>query len=581
MSPTPSASVRSLSPEAQAAAGWLRQLARSLRMIRLYRTANPVAIATQRSLADSLIELLEAHRGWDLSFGASTIALGGEVIVQAAQHKTDEGPTALDQLPFLFYRDGIRRMSLAPNVPPAEVDALLDALRRCSQGPDAQDDLVTLLWQANLNAIRFEAVPPEQIIYLSSRPGGERSNEGRKGQVYAWSPNGAEVRAELGQFAGAQGLHKDTFDDWPIPAEAVDPIEAFTALTPAFDFAREHLATRWAEENAQPWTEQAVALSRTLIALEPSEDMRGALARAVVTWVGASFQRAEWEEARRALDLLEAIDPGRMNADAELKQLLDGLDATGTSEALDEADAEDLARFVAMAVALGPVAVAVTCEIMAHCGRARSRAAACTALCWLAADDPLRLGPWLRDSRWHVVRNVVFALGHIGGEEVVPLLAGVASHPEPRVRRQVVHALGNVPHALALPMLFQQLDTDDAQLLAVTLATLTRESDPLVAPALLQRITASDFESRPEPLQRALFGALAEVAGDTAVPALEELLHRGGWFARRSFARTAAARMLARIGTAAAHDALERALRARADAVRLAAVEALAMRSAA
>ncbi len=50
-------------------------------------------------------------------------------------------------------------------------------------------------------------------------------------------------------------------------------------------------------------------------------------------------------------------------------------------------------------------------------------------------------------------------------------------------------------------------------------------------------IEATDFESRAEGNQRALFSALGEVADDAAVPALETLLNRGGWFARRSFQR--------------------------------------------
>ena len=52
------------------------------------------------------------------------------------------------------------------------------------------------------------------------------------------------------------------------------------------------------------------------------------------------------------------------------------------------------------------------------------------------------------------------------------------------------------------------------------------------------------------------------------MPALDELLVRGGWFARRSPERTAAARALARMDCAAARDALEQGLRHRSEAVR-------------
>jgi HEAT repeat protein len=194
----------------------------------------------------------------------------------------------------------------------------------------------------------------------------------------------------------------------------------------------------------------------------------------------------------------------------------------------------------------------------------------------MTADNPELLAPWLADSRWHVVRNIVFVLGHIGGVDVVPLLRTVARHPEPRVRRQLVSSLGSVPPESRTPLLIGQLDTRDAQLLAAALNMLTREKNPVVSRAILKWIEANDFESRSEGNQRALFGALAEVAQDEVVPALEALLYKGGWFARRSLARVAAARALRRIDTELAMAVLDTGARSKNDAVRSACVEALA-----
>jgi HEAT repeat protein len=161
----------------------------------------------------------------------------------------------------------------------------------------------------------------------------------------------------------------------------------------------------------------------------------------------------------------------------------------------------------------------------------------------------------------------------------VPLLRSVASHPEPRVRRQLVQALGSVPPESRTPLLLEQLDARDPQLLSAALAMLTREKNARVARAILALIEAPGFEARDEDNQRTLFGALGDIAGDPAVPALEALLHHGGWFARRTFRRVAAARTLRQIGTTSAMAALEAGLRARNEAVRAACIEALGVRS--
>jgi HEAT repeat protein len=217
---------------------------------------------------------------------------------------------------------------------------------------------------------------------------------------------------------------------------------------------------------------------------------------------------------------------------------------------------------------------------MAQATKPRTRAAACTMLCYLCGEDPQLLAPYLADSRWFVVRNVAFVLGQIGGPEVVDLLATAAMHPDPRVRRQVMNSLGDVPQEQRVPILLGQLDSRDPRLLAGTLNILMRSKDPEVTRALLKQIEAPDFESRSEDNQRALIGALGEVADDGVVSTLEALLHKGGWFARRTIQRTAAAHTLQRLGTPRALAALEAGLRSRSEAVRAACLEAVSRRAA-
>ena len=575
-------SSRDLSPEAQAAAAWFRQLARALRVFRLYSRSNPIALDAQEAAASALAGLLTAHGGWQLRFSATEIFLDDESIVHVARQTPGAEcvSNVTDPLPFLFYRDGIRRLTIAAGAPRSEVDSLIQILRDAGGGSGSQDDLVTLLWQANLSHIQIEAVPLEQTIYLSAQAGGGAGDPQKKrGQVFAWSPAGAEIHTDLGQVAGVQGLHRDTFDDWALPEEAVDVPEAFARLGPLADAARPGFVAAWGLENSTGWTEEAPRFLRGLLALDDSEDMRRALGRSVITWLVSALQHMDWHEAQRALELLDEIDRDREWVGDELAAALAGLDTEAIADRFDQGDASDQGRFAAFTVALGGPAIGLCVDIMARADKARARAAAVTALCYLCADDPQLLAPWLTDSRWHLVRNLVFVLGHIGGPAIVPLLRVVARHPEPRVRRQLVQALGAVPPEDRVPLLLEQLDARDPQLLAAALNMLTREKSPRVAHAILALIEAPDFDSRDEDNQRTLFGALGEVAGDPAVPALETLLHQGGWFARRTFQRVAAARALRQIGTPDAMAALEAGLSARNEAVRAVCLEALGARS--
>jgi hypothetical protein len=55
VSPIGAPATRDLSPEAQAAAAWFRQLARALRVFRLYRGDNPVVTGTQEAAVAELL----------------------------------------------------------------------------------------------------------------------------------------------------------------------------------------------------------------------------------------------------------------------------------------------------------------------------------------------------------------------------------------------------------------------------------------------------------------------------------------------------------------------------------------------
>jgi HEAT repeat protein len=579
--PSGAPAIRDLSPEAQAATAWFRQLARALRVFRLYRSDNPIVTGTQEAVTAELTALLEAQGGWQLRFAPTRVFLGDEPVVSASAGAAEAGTSrsVTDQVPFLFYRDGVRRITLVEGAPQAEVEAFVRILRTVSTGNDAQDDFVTLLWQANLAHVQIEAVPLEQTIYLSAETGGGPAGAADpRGQTYAVPPQGSDIRGALGQVAGAQGLHRDTFDDWALPEGAADVPEAFARLEPMAEAARRDFLVAWEQEDGAGWTTPAAEFLRGLRVLDDSEDMQRVLARSATTWLTAALRGAAWSEATQALELLNEVDPERRLGGEELAAALATLDAQEIADRFDEGDPDDLSRFAAFVVALGSPAVGLCVDVMSRAEKARARAATVTALCYLCAEDPELLAPWLLDSRWHVVRNIVFVLGHIGGSAVAPLLQAVSRHPEPRVRRQLVQALGSLSREERTPMLIDQLDTRDPQLLSAVLNVLSRERDPRTVRAILACIAAPDFESRDENNQRALFGALGEIADDDAVPPLEALLNKGGWFARRSLQRVAAARTLCRLGTPRAMAALEAAVRARGEAVRAAALEALGSR---
>jgi hypothetical protein len=575
--------LRYLSPGAQASARWFQQLARGIRVCRLYPRDNPTVIQIREQLLEQLNQNLEEHGGWQLRVTPTEIWLVDEPIVHPPMNQdVDPLSARADRLPFIFYRDGIRGLSFKGKVPLADFDAFFHAMVAADRGPMLHDDLVTLLWQAHPVHIQVDAVPLTQTIYLSSKripKGGRRSLHG---MAFNWSPSGDEIHAEIGQITGgAQGLHRDTFDDWPLPKTYVDVPAAYAVITKGMQFVRSVLLTEWSAERGNDWTAEVPTLFRRVLELDPTPDTRAALSQSLVTWLAGSVQRFSWDEAQQALTLLREIDPDGSLSLEHLETAFAGLDGAAIAEHLDESPAEEQSKFLALSVALGRPALDLGTTVMAGATKARTRAAACTMLCYLCSDQPDLLAPYLTDERWFVVRNAVFVLGQIGGSEVVELLRFASAHTDVRVRRQVVVSLANVAPEERLPLLTPHLSSGDLRLLSTTLNVMARHRSPETIRAILRQVQAPNFESRGDEHQRLLLNALAEMGDDGVVPTLAGLVEKGGWFARMTPQRLAAAQALFKIGTEAALSALETGLRSSHEAVRQACLEAMSAKSAA
>jgi len=566
------------SPAARQVSEWFRQLGRLVRIARTYGPYAPLSRQARERLIHDILPLIEYHAPLVLRFSPLEIWLRDEVVLKA-QPDDEGGPSLEHQLPFILYRDGLRGMTLGAETTREEIVAIVGAVLEVTTSSLTHDDLCTLLWAANLPHVHVDSaaleVDAEPAHESAKAPTPAVPAKERRDSWVDADPFAEVVRAPeptVPRQAGLAGVHQD---DWLLRDGAASAASMWREMHLQEEPTAKDFLEEWRHEDATPWAEQVESFVREVIEVDPCPDMRQSLADSVVTWFASAVQRCDWPEAQHAYDVLRTLDADPTVGEATMRDALAGLDHEAITSQLDEASPEDQARFFALVVTAGAGALDLTVSVLGRAGRARLRAAATTALSYMCHDEPHRLAPHLSDSRWHVVRNITFVLGQIGGPAVTPLLARAARHLDSRVRRAAVIALAQVPEHERVPLLLEHLDTHDPQLLHNTLGMLSRGRSTQVALSLLARINAGDFETRSDDHKLALIGALADVADDGAIPALEQLLLKGGWFARRTPERTAAARTLARIGTPAAMHVLEEGSRSRAESVRAACIEAL------
>jgi HEAT repeat protein len=541
-------------PAALNTSEWLRQAARLVSLARARGPGHPEVVAHRERLVESLADLVRWHAPLVLRCSAIEIWLREEVVLRSDD---DTGADATERgLPFLLYRDGVRGLTFDANASREDAGVLLDAIVRASGAPDCDEDIASLLWTADLDGLSIELAPFEEVVPGGALPPARPGAPGAAGTLaLVEAPRPALAWPDLGS---------------PVPVEA-----AWTALRQEEAAARAAWREAARTDGAREWIERVETLVTDVLAHDDGPVAREALSHALVSWLARAAQRRDWNEAGRALETLRRADPERTWSPPLLVASLGTLDADAIAERLDDTEPEEQGRFFALAVRIGRPAVDLLVRVLARAGSARVRAAASTALGYVCADEPSVLAPYVRDTRWHVARNIVFVLGQIGGEDAGDALSLGLRHADVRVRRTAVTALAQLPPHRRTPLLVRQLDVTDPATLTTVLGMLAREPDTRASEALIERIAGADFESRPEAVRLALIAALGEIAGDAGVPALAAVLNAGGWFAPRTPERTAAARALVRIGSARAGECVRTGLRSRADAVRAACQEAL------
>ena len=141
---------------AKAVASWVNHLGRTLKTCRLYDGNNPTVIRFREELGAALARLLNEHGAITLRFTDEDLFYEDQSLYPARSRD--------DNLALAFHRDGIRSLTLSPGIEQRELEQLLDAILQVSGQNFAQDDLVTLLWEAHMPHVDLDYVPSEGDI---------------------------------------------------------------------------------------------------------------------------------------------------------------------------------------------------------------------------------------------------------------------------------------------------------------------------------------------------------------------------------------------------------------------------------
>ena len=561
----PDLAERAASPD-RAAAAIIHQFARTLKTCRLYDANNPTVVRFRDEFATAMRRLLDQHGALTFRFNSDDVLFGEDSIYPARSRD--------DNFALPFYRDGVRSLTFMPGIEPREVDALIDALLQVTGPNPGENDLVTLLWEAQLSHLDLDYVPGDSDVGAT-----DTSAEAGEGALIPWpanDPASESTPPEARNDAAVTNPAGSRSDDWTTGDDTLEVEAGFEELESLAPSEVARFQSEYEAEHAISNVTVTIAIARAYLHSGANDDDRGEMGRFLPRVMRQAVANAMWLEGHAALKLLPDCGGAVSAVPSFAQELLQPISITTTVEKLDQQEAAAVGDFIAFARDLGDPGIDWLNLVLADSENRRNRRLLAEAIADLCRKNPERLAPWLADPRWFVVRNVVHILGWIGGDQIVGLLQGALRHPDVRVRQEAIAALGQVDLKLARPLLVRMLDGADPRMMSAVLHQLSGARDAGVARLLLGYIGSDTFDERSAEEKRAIYGALSATGGDEVVPELEAELHRGNWFARnQEIHRLAIARVLARIGTPLARVALERGAQSKRGPVRKACEEAL------
>jgi HEAT repeat protein len=202
----------------------------------------------------------------------------------------------------------------------------------------------------------------------------------------------------------------------------------------------------------------------------------------------------------------------------------------------------------------------------------------CDVLTVHAKHNPSLLMRGLTDSRWYVVRNLVYIMGKLGYEQFLKPLEPIRGHVDVRVRKEIVRTLRAINPSGKGDHFIPFLNDAEESIRQLALKVLLTGAYTATYAAWAPIVDHKSFHDRSVSKKKAVFRAMRQTTGEESIPYWHRLVTKPSWMNRKKIQEGGilAAEALGALGTSAALLVLKAGQRRFNRAIRKACTDALA-----
>jgi len=536
----------------------LHILGKALRAHQLYLPNNPVYQKAIENLRAIFPPIWEATDDLVLDVAEGDLQWEGNVVYSVASRS--------ESIAWVFFKDGVRSITLLPGVERDEIVGLLDVVHKARnlQAED-NDDLLTLLWEKDFQHIRYVfadltsegggmVLPsPDEIRVPATMPGSVAGAVAAEVREAAPLQQGGAAEPEAPQRSGI--VRADDFD---------------TTLYFLDDKEIEYIRAAVQQEYAQDLRRNVLAMLFDVLELQAFPTVRAELISILESFLpyllgAADFMSVGYvlREAKainvRARELLpehrKALEdlPVRLSQEQTLAQLLQSLDEASVHPA-----AEELGDLFSE---LRGEALPTLFAWQPKLSNARVRDVVEASVARLAAANvPMVVGA-MQSADASVVAEAVKLSGKLRLQAAVAALGQALAHVEPAIRVAAVQSLAEIASPAAVQALERGLEDADREVRLASIRVIGAHKSRSALTKIAEVVQGRSVRERDLTEKMAFFEAYGSLVGETGVAGLDGILNSGGFLKRKEDPQTraCAAMALGKIGTPSARQSLEKA----------------------
>jgi hypothetical protein len=457
-----------------------------------------------------------------------------------------EDAKSSDSLPWLFFKDGVRMISIQRDFELEELTNLLDILQRVRKASPDEDDLLTMLWEGEFAYLKYQYVDLAMESATPLEAGDsipERVDSSDEGQV------------------GTAGAPSESV------ADVVNMADFDSSLYFLDDGEIEYLQSAVRSEYARDHRPNIVAALLDIFELQTSKPTREELLGILESFMlhllsGSQFRSVAYllRETAQAAPRAREIDPShrerltilpaRLSEPESLSQLLQALDES--SELPPQADLDELFQ------QFRPTALESVFSWLGRLQTAQLRSMLESAAERLASQNTGELVKLITVADATVALEAIRRSGAMKAAAAVPSLAKVLQDPSPQVRLAAALALGEIGSAGAMQALEKAVDDSDRDVRVATARALGSRAYKPALPRIETAVKGKQLRERDLTEKMAFFEAYGALCGDGGVSLLDGILNSKSFLGRREDPelRACAAMALGRIGSQKAQESL-------------------------